>query len=79
MKANELAAAASVLSRTLIKLRERWEDANETWRDDASRQFAEQFLNPLPERFQLAMASIQRLAEVAAEAERDCSDPDRGG
>ena len=77
MRASELASAASVLNRTLVKLRERWAEARETWNDDASRQFADQFLKPLPDQFQLATAAINHLAEVTAEAERDCADPDR--
>jgi hypothetical protein len=62
-----------------VRLRERWADAGEHWRDDASRQFAKQFLEPLPEHFQQALAAINRLAETTAEAERDCADPDREG
>jgi hypothetical protein len=74
MRICDLNTGAIRLTRSAKKLRERWLDAKEHWNDQNSRDFAENHLEPLTPEITLTLAAVQRLAEVLAQAERECSE-----
>lgn len=60
------------LSFALEKLKLRWGETQTDWRDAVSRDFQEQFLDPLEEQVATTMGAIDRLVDVLRGAEQDC-------
>ena len=58
----------------LKTLRERWQDAKETWHDAVEQKFTEDVWEPLEQHVQAALSAIDRLAGVVARAKQDCGD-----
>ena len=77
MKICDLATSAGRLNKSLADLKEKWSETKEYWNDSSTREFQEEHLQPLTPQIQLAIAAINRLAEVLVKVERDCEDPDR--
>ena len=78
MRICDLQAGLGQLAQAHTQLCERWHEAQEHWRDEASRQFEETHLREIPARLQLLLAAAQRLAGVLEQAERECGDRDGG-
>jgi hypothetical protein len=74
MKVCDLNSGLGQLAQALSQLKDRWGEVKSHWHDDASREFEEQHLAPLPVRLQRVVASAQRLAAVIDAAERELSD-----
>jgi len=76
MRTWDLATPAGKLELAMEALRKAEAEAAARWNDDPSRQFQERFIRPLEPKFRRAVDAIRHLAEVLAQAEREC-DPDR--
>ncbi|RMG38660.1 MAG: hypothetical protein D6725_06735 [Planctomycetota bacterium] len=74
----DLSAAAARLTKALDYLDEVWAAVREEWDDENSRAFAEEHLEPLASSVRSALDAVNRMNDVLAQAERDCSDPERG-
>jgi len=70
----DLTGGVGRLQRAQAKLREKWLEAHSYWNDQASREFEEAFLQPLPGRITLAVAAIYELADILEKAVRDLED-----
>ena len=62
------------LSDSFDKLQVAWAETSSRWDDPSSRRFYKERLAPLEPIVRRATSVIQRLAEVAAQAERECGD-----
>ena len=62
------------LSRATKELHDQWQETKEVWSDANARDFAKQHLEPLGPQVTLMLTAINRLREVLAKAERECSD-----
>lgn len=51
-----------------------WGEASSSWDDSTSRRFYKERLEPLEPIVRRASSVVQRLAEIAAQAERECGD-----
>lgn len=78
MRICDLNSPSGQLLRAATRLKERWLETKEHWRDQNSEAFQEEFLQPLAPQITLTMAAIQRLAEVFEAAERDLEDGQTG-
>lgn len=67
-------AAQANVKDALKALRQRWERARTQWNDDASRQFAEDVIDPIDGRVSAAVKGMERLTEIIAAVRRDCGD-----
>ncbi len=74
MKICDLNTGMGRLNQAFAHLKEKWAEAKTHWHDEASRQFEEQHLRPIPTQLQLTVAAVNRLAEVLEKAERECED-----
>ncbi len=75
MRVCDLSSGVGQLSQAYGKLKERLVETREVWTDDAFRQFDQQRLNEIPNRLQLMVAAVNKLAEVLSVAERECGEP----
>ena len=55
-------------------LREQWAATAEVWRDDVSRSFAENYLDPIGPTVKVALDATQRMAVVVDQATRECQE-----
>ena len=56
------------------RLNDAWQQTKVHWKDKASREFEETYLQPLIPTLQLTLAAVYELAEVVDEAEKACAD-----
>ena len=77
MKICDLNTGSARLLRAANDLKDRWIEVQEHWTDTTSRQFQEDFLHPLTPLLNQLNAAIAKFDEIATEAEKQCSDPDR--
>ncbi len=54
-------------------LKPHWQDVQESWHDIVQRNFEETYLEPLDEQLQSALRAMDRLAEVMARMQQDCT------
>lgn len=74
MRMADLWGGSSQLNDSFDALRAAWAETAARWDDSTSRRFYKERLEPLEPTTRRALAAIQRLAEVLAQAERDCRD-----
>ena len=79
MKISDLQSGVGQLQRETKRLRDAWLETKQHWRDAASREFEEKYLQPLIPNIKLALAAVHELAEVVEKAERELGDPERAG
>ena len=77
MRISNLSGTAAQLNDSYESLQTAWEETTTRWDDPSSRRFAKERLEPLDQITRRALSAIQRLGEVLAKAERDCSDDER--
>jgi len=76
MRICDLTTGSGRLMRAAKRLRERWSETSDNWNDSTSQAFEKDFLQPLGPEVQLALAAVQRFAEVLEDAEKECDDRD---
>lgn len=64
--------SASNLSRAAKDLAAEWEETREHWRDAKSRQFAEEYLQDLPNEIAKAAAAMEEIGKVLRRIQQDC-------
>jgi hypothetical protein len=74
MRICDLNSGVGQLTHAFSQLKERWAQTRSVWQDDAARDFEKTHLAQIPPRLQLALAAVQRLAEVLATVERELDD-----
>ena len=74
MRRFDLSTSAVKLQTALDDLQAHWHDATDQWRDEVSRKFAENHLEPIGPLVKNALDAVGRMAAVVAQAERDCGD-----
>ncbi len=72
MRRTDLDTSAAQLHSALKDLQRAWHVTCESWNDGASRQFAEQYLDPLIPSGRLAIDAINRMRELIGRMEREC-------
>ena len=70
----DLTTGAAKLNKSVEILQESWADTKEHWDDENSRNFEENYLDPLGPQIKMALDAINRVAEVLQRAERECQD-----
>ena len=65
------------MQRAATDLSDVWQEVKEEWSDENSRKFEEDYLRALAPLLRKTQAAITSFAEVMANAEADCVDPDR--
>lgn len=78
MRICDLQTGTIRLTRAAKRLRDQWLMTKEHWRDENSRTFERDHLDPLAPAITLTLAAVQRLAEVLEQAERECSEEEDG-
>jgi hypothetical protein len=76
MRIADLDSGLGQLTHAFAELEERWAQTQMHWHDDASRQFEELHLAPIPARLKLLVAAAQNLKATIAEAVRELDDRD---
>ena len=79
MRIADLDSGLGQLAHAFAELEVRWARAQEHWHDDASRQFEELHLAPIPTRLKLLVAAAQNLNATIAEAVAELDDRDTEG
>lgn len=74
MRAGNLASGAAKLALAVKQLDIKWEIAAESWKDQTSRQFHEECIEPLRPKVKETLEALGRLAEVLSRAARDVSE-----
>jgi hypothetical protein len=74
MKQWDLISGAGRMKRATTHLREKWSEAKSQWSDQASRDFEQKYLQPLPSQVTLMVAAIYKLKEVLDDAVNDLED-----
>ena len=74
MRVCDLATGMGQITHAFSDLKEKWAESNTHWNDDTSRQFEKLHLAPIVPQLQLLISAVQRLAEVLAQAEKECSE-----
>jgi uncharacterized protein YukE len=77
MKHCDLATGTGRIQRAAAKLKDRWQDTQAHWNDQARRDFEKNYLQPLAPQITLALAAIHELSEILKQAERDLEDEQR--
>lgn len=70
----DLDSGVSRLQKSVRRIHERWAATKEYWNDQVSRDFEEEFLQPIVPRIKLALAAVHEMAELFHDAERECED-----
>jgi len=73
METWDLTSPATKLSLAMQSLQDARADALEHWHDETSRNFQEQYMDPLEPLVKETLDAAQRLAKVMAGAHRECS------
>lgn len=74
MKPWDMSSGAARLADAMDSLQIAYREASQHWDDQARRQFAAEYLEPLEPRFHRAIEAARRLAQVFGQAEQECSD-----
>ncbi len=74
MRIGNLSGGSAQLTDSLDSLKAAWAETTTRWDDSTSRRFYKERLEPLGPITGRALSAIQRLTEVLAKAERECSD-----
>jgi len=74
MKPWDMSSGAARLADAMDSLQTAYREASEHWDDQARRQFATEYLEPLEPRFRRAIEAVHRLSQVFAQAEQQCGD-----
>ena len=72
MRIADLSTGSARLRDALDVLAAEWADTRHDWRDANARSFEENHLKPLGDEVAAALAAVQHLAEVLAQAQREC-------
>ena len=64
--------SASNLARAAKDLAAEWEETREHWRDEKSRQFADEYLGDLPDRITQAIAAMGEIERILRKVRDDC-------
>jgi hypothetical protein len=67
-----LDAGQSKLSHSLKSLLEKWDIAQEHWKDRVRQEFEERYLEELQERVRATTGAMERLSEMLSRAEKEC-------
>ena len=67
-----LDAGQSKLNHSLKSLREKWDIAQEHWKDRVRVEFEERYLQELEERVRATTGAMERLGEMLSRAEKEC-------
>ena len=76
MRICNLSDGLSQLSQAATELHERWQQTQQHWNDQASRDFEETHLRPIPAQMQVLIAAVQMLSSTVEKAARELSDRD---
>ena len=74
MRRWDLAAGTAKMEMAYKQLQAASADIAESWADETNRRFVETYLAPVEPRLKVLLDAIHRLAEVLANAERQCRD-----
>jgi uncharacterized protein YukE len=74
MKICNLADGLGQLTHALAELNQRWRESQLHWNDEASRDFEETHLRPIPGQMQTLVAAVQALASTVEKAGRELDD-----
>ncbi len=74
MRLGDLRAASGKLKQALDLLRLRWEQTSEVWNDSQRFEFEEHHLVELQHESRKAIDSMNRLAELVVQAQRECGE-----
>jgi hypothetical protein len=69
-----LSASKGMVADAAKQLIAAWRTARRDWDDDAARWFEAEFLEPVSPKVRSAVGAMDKLASLAAQAERDCAD-----
>jgi hypothetical protein len=72
MKSWDLTSGASKLELSMQSLQMACAEAQQYWSDEAQRKYQETYIAPLEPKVRNVLDAIHRLAEVLANAERQC-------
>ncbi|OHB80502.1 MAG: hypothetical protein A2W31_00720 [Planctomycetes bacterium RBG_16_64_10] len=72
MRGCDLTSGLHKLQLSFRALQHAWQETGPAWRDAQRRQFDATYLVPLEPEVRLAVAAIERLEQVLAEAYRQC-------
>jgi len=70
----DLTTGAARLNKSVESLQEAWAETREHWNDENSRNFEENYLDPLGPQVKLALDAVNRIGEILNRAERECQD-----
>lgn len=70
----DLKSSVTRLQKSARRIQERWMATKEHWDDPVSREFEEEYLQPIVPQIKLALAAVHEMAEVLDNAERECDD-----
>ena len=70
----DLDSGVSRLQKSVRRINERWAATKEYWNDQVSREFEEEFLQPIVPRIKLTLAAVHTMAELFHDAESECED-----
>jgi uncharacterized protein YukE len=77
MEACDFISHTGRLRRATSKLKEQWQETLESWNDGTSRQFQDNYLEPLLPEISLTLAAVQNMSAQLQRAAAECADPDR--
>lgn len=71
---SELYSSVTRLQKSVRRMKDRWTATQQQWNDKVSREFEEEFLQPIIPQIKLSLAAIHEMAEVLETARRECED-----
>jgi hypothetical protein len=74
MRIADFSGNSAQLGESFDSMKAAWSEAAVRWDDATSRRFYKERLEPLEQSTRRAIGAMQRLAELFARAERECSD-----
>jgi uncharacterized protein YukE len=78
MRICNLSDGLGQLTHAAADLNQRWAEAQEFWKDEASRDFEAAHLRPIQPQLQALISAVQALAATVERAARDLSDVNEG-
>ena len=69
-----LGASKGMVADAAKQLIDAWRVARRNWDDDKARWFESEFLTPISPKIRGTISAMDKLASLAAQAERDCGD-----
>jgi DNA phosphorothioation-dependent restriction protein DptG len=70
---SRVAAGQAKLAQSLKNLLEKWEIAQDYWKDSIRTEFEEKHLKELVDQTRSTLSAMDRLAEILARAEKECA------